>query len=469
LVVDDSAAIREAASCLLRQAGFVVDAAESGENAIECAKRHVYGVIVVDLMLPGMSGLETINQLRFVRSDVQIVILTAWPSLDSSIAGIRCGVCDYLRKPQDFNLLPAAVQRAAERWRAAALRGQEPGEAAAWTAGAKTARYRRVGQEPGEAAVPVFVGQSQAVEEIRHCIATVAPIDMNVLIQGESGTGKDIVARLIHEHSGRRKSGAFVKINCPAIPETLLESEMFGHEAGAFTGAVREKPGRFEIAEGGTVFLDEIAEMPPGLQVKLLQVIEQKRFVRLGGRKTTHVDVRIVAATNAPLQQMLGDGRLRTDLFYRLNEFSIVLPPLRERTGDIPLLAQHFLSIYGLASQGRPLEISGDAMALLCQHSWPGNVRELEAVIRRFALTGREDVILAALKQAASAAPCPDRPARGVFGNPAEEREAKALREMLNKVRWNRRKAAALLGISYCALRYRIVKYGLEDGEPSNH
>ncbi|MBC8458807.1 MAG: sigma-54-dependent Fis family transcriptional regulator [Deltaproteobacteria bacterium] len=301
-----------------------------------------------------------------------------------------------------------------------------------------------------------LVGQSEAIKHIMQCVAQVAPSDMTVFILGESGTGKDVVARLIHESSGKNPN-AYVKVNCPAIPETLLESELFGHEPGAFTGADRRKPGRFELASGGTIFLDEIGNLSLSLQAKLLQVIEEKRFSRLGGIQNIDVDIRIIAATNAPIEEMVTQGRFRTDVYYRLNEYRIEMPPLRQRTEDIPLLVQHFLSLYGNTYGCPELEISPDIMSLLIQYKWPGNVRELESLIQRFALDGNENSILESLKGFSIKKISP-----GVT-EAVRITETQAILAALTEAKWNQRKAAELLGISYSSLRRRIDKYKMKE------
>lgn len=303
---------------------------------------------------------------------------------------------------------------------------------------------------------PALVGESNAMERVRHFIAEVAPSDMTVLLRGESGTGKDVLARAIHEASGRGGMGNFVKINCPAIPETLLESELFGHEPGAFTGADRRKPGRMELAAGGTIFLDEIGEIPPSVQAKLLQAIEHKQFTRLGGSRTIRTDARIIAATNAPLESMIANERFRSDLFYRLDQYSIVLPPLRERVEDIPLLIDHFLEVHGAQNGKSDLKIGPNALSKLVTHPWPGNVRELEAVIRRFVLSGKEESIEAALKLASEPAAASPR------SDKLRQSEIQTIMAALAQARWNQRQAAQILGISYSSLRRRISKYDLK-------
>ncbi len=301
----------------------------------------------------------------------------------------------------------------------------------------------------------VLVGKSEQIKQIRHFVAQVAPSDMTVLILGESGTGKDVVAKLIHESSGRDPK-AWVKINCPAIPETLLESELFGYESGAFTGAQGRKPGQFELASGGTVFLDEIGDIPLALQGKLLQVIEQKSFTRIGGSKAIEVDVRIIAATNAPIEKMVVEGRFRPDIFYRLNEYPIEMPPLRHRIADIPLLVQHFLDLYGTRYDHPDLKISRDSLSFFVQYPWPGNVRELESVIRRISLDANEKSVLKALK-----APGNVKNTSHPVAEAVRDTEVQAIIGALSDTGWNRRKAAETLGISYSSLRRRISKYHL--------
>jgi transcriptional regulator with GAF, ATPase, and Fis domain len=418
-------------------------------------------------------------------------------------------VFDYLRKPVDMKTLMVTVNRAVERRRLIIenrnLMRQLENERDGLRRQVEAAK--RAIEQRFEASRSL-VGRSEIIRQVRHFMAEVAPSDMTVLVLGESGTGKDVVARLIHEASGRDPN-AFVKINCPAIPETLLESELFGHEPGAFTGAERRKPGRFELASKGTIFLDEIGDLPLSLQAKLLQVIEQKQFTRLGGSQTIHVDVRIIAATNASLTDMIRLGRFRADLFYRLNEYAIEIPPLRQRVEDIPLLVQHFLLMYSKKYNHPDLSISDEIMSLLLDYAWPGNIRELETVIRRFALDGSDGTIRKALRAPESPplgpAPQPSPfnfqfatppyippgrsasisngelertefqpptnhyPGATAPGRPKtaseliRETEIRTILSALNQAHWNQRKAAIILGMSYSSLRRRIDKYGLKD------
>jgi DNA-binding NtrC family response regulator len=458
LVVDDEPSVLEIHSEYLLKSGYEVTTASDGTTALELAREGDFDVAVVDLLMPGITGMDTVRQLKELAPDTEAIILTGIPSLETSLEAIREKVFDYLCKPLEMAKLAYVVSRACERRQLIKdnreLIGQLENERQRLqneVTAAKRALENRLSSSP------IFVGESPPISEVRRFISEVAPSDMTVLIRGESGTGKDIVARLIHSASGRGVKGAFVKINCPAIPESLLESELFGHEVGAFTGADRRKPGRFELAAGGTVFLDEIGEIPPALQVKLLQVIEHKQFTRLGGQETIRVDARIVAATNSLLEEMIKSDRFRSDLFYRLNEFCIHLPPLRERKEDIPLLVQTFLRKYGQEYNREQQNLSPLLMSKLMQNTWPGNVRELEAVVRRYILTGREESILPSLIQSA-----PEEPTKPKTDK-LRETEIETIRSALINAHWNRRKAATLLGVSYSTLRRKISKYNLQD------
>jgi DNA-binding NtrC family response regulator len=327
-----------------------------------------------------------------------------------------------------------------------------------------------------------LVGVSAAIRKVRQDIVEVASTDMSVLIRGETGTGKDVIARLLHQVGTESKGGSFVKICCPALPEQLLESELFGHEAGAFTGALKKKPGRMEIAKNGTTFLDEITEMPPSVQAKLLEVLEHKTFMRVGGNEQITIDTTFVAATNVSQDKIFDEKGFREDLFYRLNQYSIELPPLRERPEDIPHLVEHFLEKYGIIYNNVGLHVSDRTMSIMTQYQWPGNVRELESVARRYALTAKEDIILdellpylEAAAPAAESIPVVDQ---GILHVPIvvapettetpskkcgtyKENEKRVIEEALAETHWNRRKAAEILGVSYNTLRRRIAEYEL--------
>ena len=472
LVVDDEPNVRQTLADILAGHGFDAKTAESGMQAVEMIRRETFECAVVDLVMPGMSGMETLVQIKEISPDVEVIILTGQPTLESTIQAVREHVFDYLTKPVLSFTLVNAVTRAVERRRLVQQNRDlvnqlqvERGKLQREFAAAKRALEQRLSESP------IFIGVSEQMHQVRRFIAEVAPSDMTVLIRGESGTGKDVVSQLIHESSGREGTGAFVKINCPAIPETLLESELFGHEAGAFTGAERRKPGRFELAVGGTIFLDEIGEIPPSLQVKLLQVIEHKQFTRLGGKENINVDTRILAATNAQLEHMIARSQFRSDLFYRLNEYSIFLPPLRQRTEDIPALVKHFLHEYGERYAHPDMEVTTQTMSMLMRYPWPGNVRELKAVVKFYAFTGREDSIKESLNQAGAdtaavsvAAVMPStEPAPDTASTRLRETEIRTIMAALMETKWNQRQAAKILGISYSSLRRRIDKYDLKN------
>ena len=412
----------------------------------------------MDLKMPGLNGIETIQRLGEIDPDMEVIVFTGYPSFDSSLAAIEHHVFAYLSKPASRHVILRMVERALERRRLIVenrtlieqLRIERNHLRDEVTAAKR-------GIEHNLEASTAFVGKSDGIRKVKHFMAQVAPTNLTVLILGESGTGKDVVARLIHESSGRN-SNAFVKINCPAIPEALLESELFGHEPGAFTGAENRKPGRFKLASGGTVFLDEIGDLPLKLQAKLLQVVEDKCFTPLGSTETITVDFRIIAATNAPIKTLIAKKQFRSDLFYRLNEYSITIPALRRRNEDIPLLIRHFCNIYSKEFNRPGFEIQHEEMSLLVKRQWPGNVRELEAVLWRFTLDG--DWL--SMGETVEITPIHSHDPEPVV-NVVRRAEEEAIITALNKTKWNRRKAADLLGMNYSSLIRRIAKYGLKD------
>jgi DNA-binding NtrC family response regulator len=347
----------------LPRAGYVVTSAESGEEALALVQTHDYDVILLDLKMPGIGGMETLRRIRESGVSGEVVILTGHPDVDTAIAAMKLGAYDYLTKPFKLSELEEVLQRAAERRH---LRQEN------------TALRRMVAQrEPA----PLIVGRGPAITALLATVRRIAPSDANVLIHGESGTGKGLVAKAIHETSPRAR-GPFLAINCSAFQDQLLESEMFGHEKGAFTGATGAKQGLFEVAEGGTLLLDEVAEMSPAMQAKLLQVLDTRELRRVGGTRVHRVDVRIIAATNKDLSQEVRATRFREDLFYRLNVVSLSLPPLRDRKEDIPLLIDHFVGQFS-ATGYPPKAISPEALQTLVDYPWPGNVRELANTIER--------------------------------------------------------------------------------------
>jgi two-component system, NtrC family, nitrogen regulation response regulator NtrX len=375
LVVDDEPGVRSSISGVLRDEGFDVDTADSGEECLDKANGAAYDVIVLDIWLPGLDGLTTLQRLRERQIDSQVVIISGHGNIESAVRAIKMGAYDFIEKPLSLEKTVLVVRNA--------LR-QRDLEAENRFLRAKVDRQQE----------HTMVGESPPMNKLRDNVSLAAPTNGRVLILGENGTGKELVARTIHLTS-RRKSGAFVEVNCAAIPEELIESELFGHVRGAFTGAVADKPGRFEQANGGTIFLDEIADMSLKTQAKVLRVLQEQVMERVGGTQRIKVDVRVVAATNKDLPAEIRAGRFREDLYFRLNVIPIFVPPLRERQQDIPLLAEHFMALLAAEYGRRPKRLASEAAARLQQYGWPGNVRELRNVIERVIIMVGGDTITA--------------------------------------------------------------------------
>src|SRR6187431_1036325 len=363
LVVDDEPGVRSSISGVLRDEGFDVDTADTGEECLEKANGASYDVIVLDIWLPGLDGLTTLQRLRERQIDSQVVIISGHGNIESAVRAIKMGAFDFIEKPLSLEKTVLVVRNA--------LR-QRDLEAENRVLRAKVDRQEQY----------TMVGESPAMTQLREHVSLAAPTNGRVLILGESGTGKELVARMIHQTS-RRKSGPFVEVNCAAIPEELIESELFGHARGAFTGAVADKPGRFEQATGGTIFLDEIADMSLKTQAKVLRVLQEQVMERVGGTQRIKVDVRVLAATNKDLPGEIRAGRFRDDLYFRLNVIPISVPPLRERIEDIPLLADHFMAILAREYGQLPKTFEPDAVISLQRYKWPGNVRELRNLVER--------------------------------------------------------------------------------------
>jgi two-component system response regulator PilR (NtrC family) len=365
LVVDDEEIMRDILETLLTREGYDVRLASSGAEGLELARAMPFDAAIVDIMMPGLDGIATLDELKRIDEDLAVVIITAYASVESAISAMKNGAFDYITKPFKNDEVLVVIRNAIERRRLVnenrALR-QNIQE-----------RYHKFGS---------IIGKSRRMRQVFDLIIQAAPSRSTILIQGESGTGKELVARAIHANSSR-SDRSFITVNSGNLPADLLESTLFGHVKGAFTGAVYPKKGLFDLADKGSIFFDEIGNVPLETQAKLLRVIQERDFMRLGGMETIKVDVRIIAATNVDLRQMMEEGRFREDLFYRLHVISIQLPTLRERKDDIPLLAQHFLGKYGEENKKADLELTPDALDLLTAYDWPGNVRELENVIER--------------------------------------------------------------------------------------
>jgi two-component system response regulator AtoC len=364
LIVDDENNIRRVLAAMLKRDGYEVTTAADGEQALGAMHRAQIDVVVTDLVMPHMGGLELLKACATAHPDVPVIMITAHGTVDTAVEAMKAGAFDYISKPFDQEELRKVIAKAC---RARVLEGQH------------------VHPPAGEGERPPLVGQSPSMRAVYDVIARVADSPSTVLITGESGTGKELVAQALHRGSSRRTQ-PLIKVNCAAIPKDLVESELFGYERGAFTGAVGSKPGRFELADGGTLFLDEIGEIPIEMQVKLLRAIQESEFERVGGIKTLRVDVRLIAATNRNLATLIAEGRFREDLFYRLNVVPVALPALRDRREDIPLLIQHFIEKYDRRLGKKVERVDEAALEILAAYAWPGNIRELENVMERSVL-----------------------------------------------------------------------------------
>lgn len=363
LLVEDEESVRESLKEILEMNGYCVTASQTGEEGIELARKNNFDIVLSDLMLPGMSGIDVIRSVKSASPETACIIITGNASVESTVEAMKLGAFTYLEKPVGKDKLLVTMEKAAE---VRSLRTEN----------------KKLRDEIKKGCTTAILGTSAEIQEIRDIIDRIADTDSTVLILGESGTGKELVARALHYGSSRRNK-PFVPINCGAIPEDLLESELFGYEKGAFTGAIATKIGRFEAANEGTVLLDEIGDMSPGLQVKILRVLQEKEFERVGGRNTIKVDVRVVAATNQDLEKAVEEKRFRNDLYYRLNVIPVNLPPLRDRKEDIPFLVDHFIEKISTRKRKKIRGTSPDALRLLEIYDWPGNIRELENLIER--------------------------------------------------------------------------------------
>ncbi|HEX5323965.1 MAG TPA: sigma-54 dependent transcriptional regulator [Capsulimonadaceae bacterium] len=386
LIADDEASIRRVLQAIFAKDGYTVHLAENGRKALEVAAQQPISVLITDLIMPDMNGIDLLKKVRDQRPDVVTVMITAYGTIKTAVDAIRLGAADYITKPFDMDEIRAIVARAVARQETAS-------EPLALASSVKAGAPKGAGGKLSTGTPALIEGESPAMQEVFELIRRAAASRATCLIRGESGTGKELVARALHQHSDRA-SGPFIAVSCAALPETLLESELFGHEKSAFTGAAAQKPGRFELADKGTLFLDEIGDIPHAVQIKLLRVLQERAFERIGGVKTIKVDVRLVAATNADLEELVKEGKFRSDLYYRLHVIQITLPSLRDRQEDIAPLAGEFLRRFA-KENGRPeLKITDDALHILCHYPWPGNVRELENVMERCVVMADPDASL---------------------------------------------------------------------------
>jgi DNA-binding NtrC family response regulator len=452
LIIEDEAKMRRLLELNLGDDGFKTLSAGDAETGLKMLDSEPVHLVLTDLKLPGISGLEFLQAAKRQNPALPIVVMTAFGSVETAVEAMKAGASDYVLKPFSLAEMRMVVHKELDNSR---LREEN------------RSLREALGQKYSH---PNIVAISPKMQEVLATVERVAPTNSTVLLGGESGVGKDLIARAIHEKS-RRASGPFVKINSTAIPENLLESELFGYEKGAFTGATGSKPGKFELADKGTLFLDEIGDVPPAIQVKLLRVLQEREFERLGGTRTIKVDVRLLAATNRDLRAALEDGTFREDLYYRLNVVPIDIPPLREHKEDIPGLANLFLARFTKES-GRPGPITGissAAMQLLSGHYWPGNVRELQNVIERacaLASGGQleaSDIQLDSPRNRSNGAS--DRDRFLPDGMTLDQWEDEMIREALKRAGGNKSQAARLLGLSRNALRYRLSKIGIDDNE----
>jgi DNA-binding NtrC family response regulator len=441
LLVDDDQEFLDTHAAWFRQRGYYVETATSGAEALALTERRQFDVAVVDLAMGGLSGLEVLERLKSSAAECEVIILTGKATVETAVQAMKLGACDYVTKPVRMAELELVVEKAAERRQL----GKEN----------RQLRAVLARSEPNSQ----IIAQSPAMREVFRMIERAGPTDKAILIQGESGTGKELVARALHRAS-LRADKPLVVINCAALPETLLESELFGHEKGAFTGAISSKPGLFELADGGTLFIDEIGELAGGLQAKLLRVLEDGSMRRVGSLKERRVNVRLLAATNRKLSEEVKAGRFREDLYYRINVMSLELPPLRERTGDIPLLVRHFLQ--------PDWELEPAAAAALERYSWPGNVRQLINALERAKIMADDHVIHledlpAEVAAAAENAP-PSRPA----GDDLASVERAHVVEILRRERGNKARAARALGINRRTLYRLLEKYDIRYSETAD-
>lgn len=455
LVVDDEKGLREVLSIMLKRAGYAVIEATDGEEAIGHINKEIFDLVITDLRMPKADGMEVLKAVKSSSPETVVLVITAFATADSAVDAMKQGAYDYLTKPFQVDEVQLIIRNALEKRRLSA----------------ENILLKR--EMASQSSFAQLVGQSESMQKVFDVVRQVADAKSNVLICGESGTGKELVARAIHYNSAR-SSMPFVAVNCSAVPETLLESELFGHMKGSFTGAMANKAGLFEVANGGTIFLDEIGDTTPAIQVKLLRVIQEREFRRVGGSQDIKVDVRVVAATNKDLEKAVAEGSFREDLYYRLDVIPIRLPPLRLRTGDIPILAEHFLGKFSQES-GKPAPVlTPEAMHVLLGHEWRGNVRELENLIERVvtfstgASVSDEDIRgwlhRAVTAQQQQGVPT-DLPEDGLdLEGLINGIEKDLLLKALERAMWVKKKAARLLRLNTRSFRYRLEKYAIKGG-----
>ena len=439
LVVDDEELQREMLGGFLRKEGFSVSLADSGETALKLSEDEFFEVALLDLKMPGMDGIELLSRLKEINPEIQVIVITAHGSIETAVEAMRKGAFHYVNKPMDLEELKVNLKKALENQKVLTEN-----------------KYLKEQLEEKYKDLKI-IGESKAIREVLSTVARVAKADSTVLIRGESGTGKELVARAVHSLS-QRASQKFISLSCAAIPESLLESELFGYEKGAFTGATRRKEGRFELADSGTLFLDEIGDLSLETQVKLLRVIETQEFERLGGKETIKVNVRIISATNQDLERKIKEKSFREDLYYRLNVVSIFIPPLRERKEDILPLVEHFIQKYNQKTGKKIQGITREAKDILFSYPWPGNIRELENVIERAIVLSRGE----AIDKPDLAYLCFLKAEQFPSDFSLRELEKNQILKVLEKTNGNLSQAAELLGIHRNTLRLKMKEYGIK-------
>jgi len=446
LVVDDDKNVRRMIEINLeKEKRYEVIHASNGESCLHQLQEDVPDIILLDLQLPGIDGIETLKRIREFSSKIPVVMISGHGTIETAVKSMKLGAYDFITKPFSADRLKITVKNALDN---SALRNEVD-------------RLRAELHEKYQ--FKNIIGQSGAMQEVFKAVSKVINSDVTVLLQGESGTGKELIARAIHYESEKRRNKPFVAVNCSALPESLLESELFGHEKGAFTGATQRRIGKFELANGGTVFLDEIGEMSPALQVKVLRVLQEREFERVGGNELIRVDVRIISATNKDIEEAVRKGEFREDLYYRLSVFPIRIPPLRERKEDIPLLAYHFLKRYAARENKEVNKISAEALELMMAYHWPGNVRELENAIERAVILASTDEIVPSDLPPVVRAIGEKRAyeADKTLSSWIEKLEEEALRKALLECEGNVSKTARMLGIGRATIYRKAKKYGL--------
>ncbi|MDA1190124.1 MAG: sigma-54 dependent transcriptional regulator [Candidatus Poribacteria bacterium] len=444
LIVDDDTTERETIGRIFRNEGYGILDAADGASALEMLEDHRVTVLLTDLKMPGIDGMELLEQAQALQPGIQVIVMTGYGSVEGAVEAMHAGAADFLQKPLDVQTTRARVRKAIEKHRLQAT---------------NLALQEQLDRTSG---LDNMIGRSAAMESVYRMVRRVAPTNATALILGDSGTGKELIAHAIH-HLSPRKDRRFLAFNCAAVTRELVESELFGYNRGAFTGAVRDKPGYFEEANGGTLFLDEIGEMTVEAQAKLLRVLEEREIMRVGGTKAIPIDVRIIAATNRNLAEWVANGKFREDLFYRINVFPIEIPPLRERRGDIPLLAEHFLRQSSEEHGVSPKRFDRAAMEALQAHEWSGNVRELRNLVSYLTLSAEDDVITPAdLPDAITSKAAPTSGGDGFrVGMTMEDMEREAILQTLDAADGNKTKAAKLLGIGLRTLYRKLESYGV--------